>query len=357
MFRVLCIEDETAFREDVADYLRMQAFEVDEAASGEEALHKLRTQHYDAIISDISMPRMDGFELLKRLPHDVASPPFLFLTAMADADHQVQGRTLGAEDYLTKPVNFKVLLSTLKQRIQSHHAVQTMLHENESNDMHAPLLAETVRGALATPLLQVSEITQFVAALPDDAPLSQVKPMLGHLQEAAHSYLYQIQMLHEFLLMPHGLPETARPIGINEAFMRHTLLSAFGENAAQRVQLVCSESVPTVVMEPDMLVASLAQLMHSAPHDVMHIRVKHVENFVHLVLSDNAACSECELSSLRPLSELLASVRERAALQPRLLALLHTQALMHMHGGTLSLRCTNSSAMSVVLSLPIHQAN
>src|SRR5688572_19170492 len=105
--RLLCVEDEPALREDIAEFLRLQSYEVDEAASGEEALRRLSTGHYDLILCDIKMPRMDGYELLRhvRTENALVTTPFLFLSALDERDNKLQAFETGCDGYLTKPVD------------------------------------------------------------------------------------------------------------------------------------------------------------------------------------------------------------------------------------------------------------
>jgi CheY-like chemotaxis protein len=65
--RLLCVEDEAALRGDIVEYLRMHAYEVDEADSGEAAIAQLNSNRYDLVLCDIKMPNMDGYELLRQV--------------------------------------------------------------------------------------------------------------------------------------------------------------------------------------------------------------------------------------------------------------------------------------------------
>lgn len=109
--RVLFVDDNA----DLAAFLCDEfgdAYSVDSAANGAEALEKIASgEHYDLIVTDLMMPEMDGIELTRRLKSDplTAGIPLIMLTAKQDMDTIIEGLTLGADDYITKPFNNEVL--------------------------------------------------------------------------------------------------------------------------------------------------------------------------------------------------------------------------------------------------------
>jgi DNA-binding response OmpR family regulator len=159
MARVLCVEDEPSFREDIADFLRLQNFEVDEASNGEEALGRLQHTLYDLVLSDIYMPGLDGFGLLQEANKSANVPPFVFLTALAEKHDHVRGRMLGCDDYLAKPIDFDVLLSVVQTRVQKAHAVQNKYCYGVAEAQHQ--MADLAVHELATPVLEASELLQL----------------------------------------------------------------------------------------------------------------------------------------------------------------------------------------------------
>ena len=96
--------------------LKKAGFNVTTAVNGQDALAKVETSAPDLIISDTKMPEMDGFELVKRLKQtpDWASIPFIFLTAQSDVEDKIHGLELGVEDYLTKPIYIKEIITRVK---------------------------------------------------------------------------------------------------------------------------------------------------------------------------------------------------------------------------------------------------
>lgn len=119
-YTIFCVEDEADIRAELIFALKKYGFNVLSASSGEEALNSLRTLHPDLILCDILMPGFGGLELLKRVREQLAhlsSTPFLFLSALGDRTHILDGLKLGADDYLTKPIDFEVLEAKIMRNL------------------------------------------------------------------------------------------------------------------------------------------------------------------------------------------------------------------------------------------------
>jgi putative two-component system response regulator len=118
--RLLVVEDDPAMLVAFRDVLEGAGYAVLTASNGEAALKLLESDLPDLILSDISMPVMDGyklFEAVRQHPNGTAIP-FIFLTARGTREDTFYGRSLGADDYITKPVTTKELLSAVKARLE-----------------------------------------------------------------------------------------------------------------------------------------------------------------------------------------------------------------------------------------------
>ncbi|MBX7107418.1 MAG: response regulator [Chitinophagales bacterium] len=123
--KILVVDDEhdiqllfeQRFRKEIREHQMEFAFSF----SGEEALDYLRQHHHEAvlILSDINMPGMSGLELLKQIKQKYATPPpvVMIITAYGDEENYRQAMKLGADDFLTKPLDFTALKQKLKSRI------------------------------------------------------------------------------------------------------------------------------------------------------------------------------------------------------------------------------------------------
>ena len=110
MEKVLLVEDEKRIRDIVRDYFGAHGLGCDLARDGAEALDLLRDHDYDAILLDVLMPELDGFQVCAAVRQN--SPvPILFLTALGGEEDMLRGYALGGDDYVTKPFSLAVLLA------------------------------------------------------------------------------------------------------------------------------------------------------------------------------------------------------------------------------------------------------
>jgi two-component system OmpR family response regulator len=150
--RVLIIEDDPLLADGLTRSLRQSDFAVDCVTDGERADHVLATQHYDLVILDLGLPKVDGFEVLKRLRRRGATVPVLVLTARDALADRVKGLDLGADDYLTKPFDLPELEARARALIRRGQSGGSSLLT------HGPLTLDTSgrRAMLAGTALELS---------------------------------------------------------------------------------------------------------------------------------------------------------------------------------------------------------
>jgi two-component system, OmpR family, response regulator MprA len=112
--RILVVDDEPAVQSALSRALSLEHYDVSQAVDGVQALERLGTSPYEAIILDIAMPRMDGLEVCRRLREGGDTTPVLMLTARGEVDDRVAGLDVGADDYLVKPFALRELLARVR---------------------------------------------------------------------------------------------------------------------------------------------------------------------------------------------------------------------------------------------------
>jgi two-component system OmpR family response regulator len=115
--RILVVEDEPDLLRSIAQALREEGYAVDTAANGEDGLFSAESADYDAIVLDVMMPKMDGWEVLSRL-RKAKKTPVLMLTARDQSRDRVRGLDGGADDYVVKPFDLQELLARLRALIR-----------------------------------------------------------------------------------------------------------------------------------------------------------------------------------------------------------------------------------------------
>ena len=114
IINILLAEDEHTLAMIIKDTLDGQGFNVTVADDGEKALQLYAAQHPDVLVADVMMPRLDGFELVKRIRKTDQQTPVIFLTARSAVNDVVHGFEMGANDYLKKPFGMQELIVRIK---------------------------------------------------------------------------------------------------------------------------------------------------------------------------------------------------------------------------------------------------
>ncbi len=128
--RIAVVEDEADIRDLIVEELEDEGYEVATACNGQEGLAMIQRFKPKLVLSDITMPVLDGYRMLEELRNTKAyrSTPIVFLSALADRRHIIQGKKLGVDDYVTKPIDFEFLLATIEARLRE---VDRMTSEKE----------------------------------------------------------------------------------------------------------------------------------------------------------------------------------------------------------------------------------
>lgn len=129
--KILVIDDDRKFYELLKDYLELRGFALDSAADGAVGLEKLKTGSYQAVILDVMLPEIDGFEVLKRI-RQTSNVPVLMLTALGDEADRIIGLEDGADDYLPKTFSTRELLARLRAVMRRSKIVSTQ-SKNETD--------------------------------------------------------------------------------------------------------------------------------------------------------------------------------------------------------------------------------
>jgi DNA-binding NarL/FixJ family response regulator len=158
MKKILVIEDEPEMRRNLVTILRLEKFQPIAAADGRVGVEQARKEPPDLILCDVMMPGLDGYSVLKELHNDPATMniPFIFLTAKGEKSDVRSGINLGADDYLTKPVDKADLLRAIRTRLAR---AEQLAQREFAPDFSSPKPLETVLGL--TP--RVAEVLLWVA--------------------------------------------------------------------------------------------------------------------------------------------------------------------------------------------------
>jgi DNA-binding response OmpR family regulator len=134
MKKILIIEDDALIIGSIQDLFEFEGYEVYTACNGPEGIASAKNNHPDIIVSDIAMPGISGYDVLRELQKDEITNgiPFIFLTAKVEKSDFRLGMELGADDYITKPFKLDELL----------RAVETRIRKREEKKIHPPVIID-----------------------------------------------------------------------------------------------------------------------------------------------------------------------------------------------------------------------
>ncbi|VEP13368.1 Response regulator containing a CheY-like receiver domain and an HTH DNA-binding domain [Hyella patelloides LEGE 07179] len=127
MKKILVVDDDKILRTVLKHTLEQEKYQVTVVGSGTNAMEAFENDTPDIIISDVSMPEMDGFEFCRRLRSRPTGQlvPFIFLSARGDLEDRIQGHSIGADDYLVKPFEIKELLAKIEALIEKSRRIHS----------------------------------------------------------------------------------------------------------------------------------------------------------------------------------------------------------------------------------------
>jgi len=147
--KILCIEDESEIARLIRDELADLNFDVSIAHDGPEGLSAIMRDTPDLILCDVKLPSMTGFDLLERLNElapRLGRIPVVLCTAVTDQDSELKGRLLGADDYVTKPIDFERLISIINARIEHVARNKLVAALAKLDDSDITVLTQAARG-------------------------------------------------------------------------------------------------------------------------------------------------------------------------------------------------------------------
>lgn len=136
--RILVVEDDEASRQFISRFLRRANYDVVEARNGREAI--ANGQDVDAVLLDVMMPELDGWDVLSALRSRRPNLPVIFVTALADPENELRGLRLGGDDYIRKPIDLDVLLVRLQSVLDRYGVSGQRVH----GSLHIDLASRSV---------------------------------------------------------------------------------------------------------------------------------------------------------------------------------------------------------------------
>lgn len=204
MARILAIDDDASTRLLVQRMLRAAGHEVEVASEGAEGLAKIRSRKPDAVLCDVNMPGIDGFRVLECVRADAATArlPFLMVSALDDREHVRRGLRLGADDYVSKPIDRAELVASVARALDKQHrlselmAASALAQRDDLSEMYRSRMSRTdvrpladdvaagMTGRLMQQTVLFSDIRGFTAIC-ERLPVAHIAELLTHYMRHA----------------------------------------------------------------------------------------------------------------------------------------------------------------------------
>lgn len=170
MKKILVVDDDLTLRKILQNSLEQRGYQVTSVSSGKDALARFSQDVPDIIVSDVSMPEMDGFEFCRQLRSQPSGKliPFIFLSAKDELEDRIQGHTIGADNYLTKPFEMQELLANIEALIERSRRIHAEI-------VH--LIEQLAHPQLKDAVLEKSNAWEIPAKMNlEEPPISAVPP-------------------------------------------------------------------------------------------------------------------------------------------------------------------------------------
>lgn len=365
MTTILVIEDEAPIRNNVQEMLRLEGFEVLAAENGMTGLQMAQEYKPNLIICDVTMPELDGYEVLltlRRQP-ETAAIPFIFLTARADRAFMRHGMELGADDYLTKPFLLNELLAAVTTRLQRHAAVTRMAEQELAQARQS--LIRVVSHELRTPLVSINMVTDIILRQFEQLSTVQLRDLLDTLDRGAQrlsrlvEQIVFIVQLETNALSKAFIRESGVPVRLSEVLFAAIDLARRSAYRHPDVRIRLDERDTDVLVLADIraLKHALAELITNAlsfSPDGAEVIVSqwHADDSVWISIVDHGSGISPEQMeiALRDFHQIDRETHEQQGLG---LGLPLARRIIEVHGGALEINSVVGKGTQVTISLPV----
>jgi two-component system, sensor histidine kinase and response regulator len=269
--KILMIEDDPIILKQTIHILKLEGFDALGADNGLTGL-QLAQQHIpDLILSDISMPGMDGRQLLIEIRNDprTTAIPFVFLTAQSNMSDLRLGMEMGADDYLTKPFSIPDLIAAVNTRLERHAAI---IREQEKRmDELRSNLVFMLPHELRTPLMAILGYSDFLLGGIDDLPQAKVLEIVGSIRRGGERlhHLVENYLIYAQIELMKSDPKQLAQLRERPVLGPHVIIEQQAQRRASKLKrshdLTCNiQKVPAIQVLEDSLIKIVDELVDNA---------------------------------------------------------------------------------------------
>jgi signal transduction histidine kinase len=266
---VLLVEDDPAVRDVLTEMLETAGFRVVGASDGLKGLEAMERARPDLVISDISMPRMDGYRFYQEVRARRVDVPFIFLTGKGEEDEIREGRRLGVDDYLVKPIHEADLLVAVRARLRRHAALEA-LREEQVQDVKRTIL-RTLNHELRTPLTYLTGYAELLKELGPELSAEKIRMSVDGILAGSQRLVQLVEDLVLLVDLQTGAARAAHERERRRIEDLPNLLKSLGEREDARargrnvdLRVEVPSLLPAVMGQGELLVAAVGRLLDNA---------------------------------------------------------------------------------------------
>lgn len=363
MTTILIIEDELPIRANIVEMLELEGFSSLEAGDGRTGLQIAEAAQPDLIICDVTMPEMDGYEVLLELRKNpiTAAIPLIFLTARADRSFMRHGMELGADDYLTKPFTLAELRAAISARLDRH---QSYTRTSQDLEQAKRTLIQLVSHELRTPLIAINTATEIISRQIGQLSQGQILELIESIQRGGQRlarlveqivFLVQIETA---TITPASIKQTGLPMRISDLLipaMNQARAFAY-RNPDVNIQLDVRDKTAVVVCNKHALIHALAELscnalVFSPSGSEVHISAWYADDYAWISIIDQGQGMTPEQleHALREFGQIDRQTQDQQGIG---LGLPLSRRIIQLHGGTFEIQSVVNKGTQVTISLP-----
>lgn len=363
--KILVIEDEAEIREQVIEMLIFEGYEAFGAMNGRQGVELASISSPDLIISDISMPELDGYEVLLEMQKhpQLKSVPFIFLTARTDKSFIRHGMELGADDYLLKPFTRAELLSAVNARLARHKTIRDTMRV-EVEEIKAKIM-RLVSHELKTPLASLTFVQQVIERQLGQLSEAELADMIQKMRVGTDRLQHVVQQIIYLMQIENGIltRDSVRELG-NEIYLSQVIPAAIDlarryayRNHNGEIKLDQRDMNAVVWGNALLLKHAITEFLTNALNFSQEDRAITLnewksEGFVWVSLLDQGSgMSRDEVAKARHGFEQIG--REAKEQQGFGIGMLVAQRIIEIHGGSLQMDSVVGKGTQVTFSLPM----
>ncbi len=362
---ILVVEDHQLLLEAIQDLLQVAGYEVATGSNGFAALEIIKKRAPDLILSDITMPQMDGYDLYQKVRENPSwvRIPFIFLTARGERTDVLRGKALGVEDYIVKPFDTEDLLVAIESRLGRAQAIQQAAN-TEFEQLKQQIL-NVLSHELRTPLTYIAGYTDL--ALEDAGSLSPeelqefllgIKRGSDRLTKLVKDMLLVVQIdtgrsADEFRSFSNVRPHL-------EIYLRHIVESfqSAAQTAGITLEYRCPEPLPTTRVHEEFLSNALGRVVENAikfshgPNKLVKVEARASADWIEIAVTDQGIGlpPDAMRNIFKRFQQFDRDVMEQ---QGAGLGMFIAYSLIHLHGGEITVNSQVGQGSTFTLRIPV----